>query len=225
MFNRHESPDKTPDSIGASTGQSSSLEDSGAADPHTRATDSGRDHVPAGAAVGTPMGSHAGDPAEAHRNATDSTLEKDPADDAPQAAWKKHRQHPMLLADEAARWLGLEVVEFGPGHATCTMVLRPEMLNGHGIGHGGMIFSLADTTFAIACNDADATDTITVAAGVDINFLAPALPGRVLTAKAVQRSSTGRSGLYDVTVTQDEGLSEPTLIAEFRGRSRTIPRR
>jgi acyl-CoA thioesterase len=141
----------------------------------------------------------------------------------------------MLVNDAATAWMGIEVQNFGPGHATCTMMLRPEMLNGFGIGHGGMIFAFADTAFAIACNDATATDTITLAAGVDVNFMAPAQPGRRLIATAVQRAAAGRSGLFDVTITQEPApvpdgaaeagrSAEPTLIAEFRGRSRTIPR-
>ena len=148
-----------------------------------------------------------------------------PPQPAEEIRGERPRPHPMMENDAASAWLGLEVVDHGPGRATCTMVLRPEMLNGFGIGHGGMVFALADTAFALACNDPDATDTITVASGVDINYIAPALPGLTLTAVAAERARAGRSGVCDITVTQEREDGEPVTVAEFRGRSRTIPRR
>jgi acyl-CoA thioesterase len=117
----------------------------------------------------------------------------------------------MMAADAAARMLGIEVVDYGPGWARTRMTVRDDMVNGHGICHGGMIFSLADTAFACACNS---WGPVTVAAGCDIVFVAPARRGDVLTAEARMRSRFGRTGIYDVAVEADG-----RLIAEFRGRS------
>ena len=100
-----------------------------------------------------------------------------------------------------------------PGHAVVTMPIRDDMLNGFLITHGGLVFAIADTAFAIACNDSDA---VTVAAGADITFLATSTVGDTLTATAVARATAGRSGIYDVQVTNQHG----TVVAEFRGRSR-----
>lgn len=133
--------------------------------------------------------------------------------------------HPILRNDNAAKWLGIEVLKVSEGQATICMTLRPEMLNGFGIAHGGMIFALADTAFAMACNShLGSTDTITVAAGVDINFLKPGIPGRTLTAVAERRQQTGRSGIYDIQVLQSVPDADDEVLAEFRGRSRTIPK-
>ncbi|GAA3702782.1 hydroxyphenylacetyl-CoA thioesterase PaaI [Zhihengliuella alba] len=134
--------------------------------------------------------------------------------------------HPILADDRTAAWLGLKVVKLADGHATTTMTLREEMLNGFGIAHGGMIFAFADTTFALACNPhLGSADTITVASGVDVNFLRSGIPGRTLTAVADRRAQTGRSGLYDVQIRQSVPGGEDEVIAEFRGRSRTVPKR
>ena len=152
--------------------------------------------------------------------------------------------HPILTDDYATEWMGLEVLALGDGSATVATTLRREMLNGFGIAHGGMIFAIADSAFALACNPhtpEEDDDTITVAAGVDVNFLAPAHVGERITAVASRRAQAGRSGLYDVQVfaaapqsapapRTDDGASPtrasvPRLIAEFRGRSRTIPKR
>ncbi|CAM4160074.1 hotdog fold thioesterase [Helcobacillus massiliensis] len=138
--------------------------------------------------------------------------------------------HPMLENDFASQWMGVEVVRADYGDALVRMRLRREMLNGHGTAHGGMIFAFADTAFAIACNDAADLDSVTVASGVDINFLRPATDGQVLTAHAVAQHE-GRSGIYDVTVTAQDpgadgsGSGPSTVVALFRGRSRTVPRR
>ncbi|MHC6177401.1 hydroxyphenylacetyl-CoA thioesterase PaaI [Glutamicibacter endophyticus] len=134
-------------------------------------------------------------------------------------------QHAILANDYATQWMGIEVQEVADGHAVITMTLRREMLNGFGIAHGGMIFALADTAFALSCNHPEGSDdTITVASGADINFLRPGIPGRLLTATARRVSQMGRSGVYDITVTQstEDGSSE--TVAEFRGRSRTVPK-
>src|SRR3954469_23796902 len=112
--------------------------------------------------------------------------------------------HPLLKADYASEWMGIEVVALDDGHATIRMTLRQEMLNGFGMAHGGMIFAFGDTAFALACNPVnpapDEAANITVAAGVDINFLKPAFRGQLLTAIANRRASTGRSGLYDIQI-------------------------
>lgn len=132
----------------------------------------------------------------------------------------------MLAHDAASAWLGLRIEELSEGHATLSMTLRAEMMNGFGLTHGGMIFAFADSAFAFACNPADSDgSTQTVASGVDVNFLAPSYAGQKLIAVANRRAHSGRSGLYDVQVFSlpDQADGERQLIAEFRGRSRTIP--
>ncbi|MGP9650018.1 hydroxyphenylacetyl-CoA thioesterase PaaI [Glutamicibacter sp. AOP38-B1-38] len=137
----------------------------------------------------------------------------------------KSLPHAILHNDYATQWMGIEVVEVGDGFAVITMTLRREMLNGFGIAHGGMIFSLADTAFALSCNPPEGSaDTITVASGADINFLKPGIPGRLLTATAQRVSQQGRSGIYDITVTQPSSDGGIETVAEFRGRSRTVPK-
>ncbi|WP_373432310.1 hydroxyphenylacetyl-CoA thioesterase PaaI [Streptomyces afghaniensis] len=120
----------------------------------------------------------------------------------------------MFAADEASRGLGVELLEHGEGTAVLRMTVTPAMVNGHGIVHGGYVFLLADSAFACACNS---HGPVTVAAGADITFVAPAYEGDVLVARAEERTRYGRSGLYDVTV-----LRGDDVIAEFRGRSRSI---
>lgn len=130
--------------------------------------------------------------------------------------------HPVLTGDRASEWLGITVQRADPGHCVISMLVRDEMLNGFGIAHGGMIFALADSCFAMTCNDPDPDGTsMTVAQGVDINFLGSAQPGQTLVAEGRQIATTGRSGLCDITVTTQEG----DVIAQFRGRSRTVPLR
>jgi acyl-CoA thioesterase len=125
----------------------------------------------------------------------------------------------MFAADTASRAAGIDLVASGPGSAEVAMTVRPDMANGHGIAHGGYVFLLADTAFACACNE---EGSVTVAAGADITFLAPARTGDRLTAVATLRSRRGRSGIYDVTVTR-AGPDASEVIAEFRGRSRSLP--
>ncbi len=133
--------------------------------------------------------------------------------------------HPMLTNDYASQWLGVEVLKLGDGHATISMTLRREMMNGFGVTHGGMIFAFADSAFALACNPADGDgSTMTVASGVDINFLKPSHEGQTITAAADRRSSQGRSGIYDVRIFSG-APGDGDVIAEFRGRSRTVPKR
>jgi acyl-CoA thioesterase len=122
----------------------------------------------------------------------------------------------MFEADEASRRLGMELLEAGDGAARVRMTVTGDMVNGHGIAHGGFVFTLADTAFACACNS---HGPVTVAAGADITFTTSAKEGDVLTAVATERTRFGRSGLYDVTV-----LRGDEVVAEFRGRSRTIQR-
>lgn len=124
--------------------------------------------------------------------------------------------HHMFDADTASRALGIELIEAADGRAVTRMVVTAQMVNGHDIAHGGYIFLLADTTFALACNS---HGPVTVAAGADITFVAPAQAGDVLTANAEERTRYGRSGIYDVTVKR-----AGEVIAEFRGRSRVIGR-
>lgn len=120
----------------------------------------------------------------------------------------------MMADDVASNALGIRVTAIGQGRATCQMTVLRSMLNGHLIGHGGYIFLLADTAFACACNS---YGPVTVAQGVDINFVRPVHEGDVLVAEAVETARTGRSGVYDITVSNHEGV-----VAVFRGRSRTI---
>ena len=123
----------------------------------------------------------------------------------------------MIARDRASSSLGMHVEQAEPGQAVVRMVVREDMLNGFAVAHGAFIFSVADTAFAIACNE---SDDMTLAAGAEIAFLRPAVLGDVLTATALRRSLYGRSGIYDVQVTNGAG----SVVAEFRGRSRTTSR-
>jgi acyl-CoA thioesterase len=120
----------------------------------------------------------------------------------------------MWTGDAASRGLGMDLEEVGPGHATVRMTVREDMVNGHGIGHGGFTFTLADSAFAFACNSYNRS---TVAAGCEIRFLAPTRIGDVLVAEAVERSREGRDGVYDVTV-----RNGGQIVAELVGHSREI---
>jgi acyl-CoA thioesterase len=122
----------------------------------------------------------------------------------------------MMAADRASAALGIEVVEHRPGWARARMTVRPDMVNGHDLAHGGLVFALADTAFACACNG---WGPVTVAAGADISFIRPARNGDVLEAEARLRSRSGRNGIYDVTVRRGDDV-----IAEFRGRSTELRR-
>ncbi|MCC6375932.1 MAG: hydroxyphenylacetyl-CoA thioesterase PaaI [Microbacteriaceae bacterium] len=126
------------------------------------------------------------------------------------------RPDKMLRDDRASTdLLGMEVVEMSEGHSVVTMLVRADMLNGHAITHGGLVFTLADTAFAMACN---AEGSVTVSSGAEIVFYAPSHEGDLLEATATLRSKRGRNGIYDVQVTNQSGI-----IAEFRGHSRTVP--
>ena len=120
----------------------------------------------------------------------------------------------MFADDEASRGLGIELLQHGDGAAVLRMTVTSAMVNGHKIAHGGFLFLLADSAFACACNS---HGPVTVAAAADIDFIAPAYEGDVLVATAHERTRFGRSGIYDVSV-----LRGDEVIAEFRGRSRTL---
>lgn len=122
----------------------------------------------------------------------------------------------MWAADEASSGLGMKLEDVGVGWAKISMQVRPDMVNGWRICHGGLIAGLADSAFAVACNS---RGTVTVASGFDIDFLEPARLGDLLVAAATERVLRGRSGIYDVTVRRGS-----TVIAEFRGRSRSVNR-
>lgn len=137
----------------------------------------------------------------------------------------------MMARDTASADLGIEVVDVAPGAARVRLRVTTRHVNGHGIVHGGYLFLLADTAFACACNSGRPT---TVAATAEIDFIAPAHEGDLLEAVAHERARFGRSGITDVTVRRlatagdvatagADDLGDPgDLIAEFRGRSRTL---
>ena len=118
----------------------------------------------------------------------------------------------MYANDQAAQDLGIQIDIRVTGCAKARMEVRSDMLNGHGVCHGGLIFTLADTAFAFACNT---YDKVTLAAGASIEFLRPANLGDQLLATAAERHRGGRSGFYDVVVTNQDAVD----VAIFRGRS------
>jgi acyl-CoA thioesterase len=128
------------------------------------------------------------------------------ADACREAMWKD---------DHATKLLGMRIEAVGPGTATLSMSVRRDMINGHGTCHGGLLTSLADSAFGFACN---AYNEVAVAAGFDVNLMAPGREGDVLTATAREISKTGRTGVYDVEVCNQRG----ERLAVFRGRSYTI---
>ena len=122
----------------------------------------------------------------------------------------------MWERDHAAQAAGVEIVEARPGQARARLTVRDDMVNGHGIAHGGYVFLLADTAFAYACN---AERPPSVARSCHIEFLAPARAGDVLEAEATERMRARRNGIYDVAVRR---VSDDVLLAEFRGHSREL---
>lgn len=122
----------------------------------------------------------------------------------------------MWAADQASRRLGIELDELGAGSARVRMTVADWMVNGHDICHGGIVFTLADSAFALACNSGDEA---AVAAACNVVFVAPARAGDVLVADASERTRFGRSGIYDVTVRR---AGDDAVIAEFRGYSRVV---
>ncbi|WP_250131002.1 hydroxyphenylacetyl-CoA thioesterase PaaI [Brachymonas denitrificans] len=135
-----------------------------------------------------------------------NTAEQQLALDVAEAMWSR---------DQAAQALGMAIVEVRPGYAVLTMKVRPDMVNGHHICHGGLIFTLADTAFAYACNSYNHN---TVASACHIDFLSPGKEGDLLEAEAVERSLSGRTGVYDITVRVAGGKT----VALFRGKSYRI---
>jgi len=121
----------------------------------------------------------------------------------------------MWAGDRASKWLGMNLDEIAPGIAVTSMVVQPHHLNGHNICHGGFIFTLADSAFAFACNS---HNQLAVAQHNTVSFIAPGKLGEKLVARASETNKTGRNGIYDVTVTGENGR----VIAEFRGCSRVI---
>lgn len=121
----------------------------------------------------------------------------------------------MYDADACSRWLGMQLEAVGPGYARLSMTVRPEFLNGHRTCHGGLIFTLADSAFAFACNSHNHN---TVAAGCSVEFLRPAQGGDVLTAEATEQVLSGRHGVYDVRVSNQND----EVVAMFRGKSAQI---
>jgi acyl-CoA thioesterase len=121
----------------------------------------------------------------------------------------------MWKEDDASKGLGMEILEIAPGQATLAMTVKPDMVNGQRIAHGGFIFTLADSAFAFACNTHNER---AVAAQGSISFIRPGKLGDRLVATAREISRSGRSGIYDVRIT----ANDDTVIAEFRGHSRVI---
>jgi acyl-CoA thioesterase len=121
----------------------------------------------------------------------------------------------MYAADRASQSLGMRIVSLGAGSARLEMPVRDDMLNGHAICHGGFITTLADSAFAFACNS---RNQLTVASGLTVDFLQPVEGGDVLTAEAVEVSRTGRTGVYDIVVSNRHG----ERVAIVRGRSATL---
>jgi acyl-CoA thioesterase len=137
-----------------------------------------------------------------------------PVTDAPQAL-ARDVAAAMWSRDAASQALGMALVAVTPGAATLAMPVRADMLNGHGICHGGFMFTLADSAFAYACNSHNQN---TVASACAIDFLAPAREGDVLEAEAVERARGRRTGVYDITVRVRGGKT----VALFRGKSHRI---
>jgi acyl-CoA thioesterase len=122
----------------------------------------------------------------------------------------------MFAADVASKdTMGMELLSCEPGRAVLRMTVRELHLNGHRICHGGFIFTLADSTFAFACNS---HNKVTVAAGCSIEFLKPGQLGDVLTCEGVEQTLSGRHGIYDMKVSNQRG----EVVAMFRGKSATI---
>jgi acyl-CoA thioesterase len=122
----------------------------------------------------------------------------------------------MWSGDRASAALGMRLESVAPGRAVLSMTVREDMVNGWDICHGGLIATLADSAFAVACNS---RGTVTVAAGFDVTFLTSARLGDELRADAREVALQGRSGLYDVTVVR---VADGAVVAEFRGRSRSL---
>jgi acyl-CoA thioesterase len=142
---------------------------------------------------------------------------KNASDEARQPAPEEQRlaelcARALLAGDQASRSLGMWMEDVRPGSARLRMTVRPDMVNGHGMCHGGIVFALADSAFAVACNT---YDSVTVAAAASIDFLAPAQVNDELTAQARELWRSKRSGIYEIVVSNQRGET----VALFRGRS------
>jgi acyl-CoA thioesterase len=153
-------------------------------------------------------------PARGEREPSGSEADEGRRDGQAQALAERVGER-MFASDRASRALGMHLAAIGPGRAEMTMTVRDDMVNGHAICHGGYIFLLADSTFAFACNSYNRN---TVAQGCAIDYLAPARAGDVLRATAVERARTGRTGVYDIDVCNQDARA----IALFRGKSYRI---
>jgi len=122
----------------------------------------------------------------------------------------------MYERDQASQSLGMQITHIAAGQATLVMPVREDMMNGHGLVHGGFIFSLADSAFAFACNSYNQT---TVAQQNQITYLSPVRAGEVLEAEAIEISRAARSGTYDVTV---RTANDRRMVALMRGLARSI---
>lgn len=142
-----------------------------------------------------------------------SNIPRAPREDSPETSTSSARSavQSLYAGDLAAQALGIEILDVAPGRVRLAMTVRQDMLNGHRTCHGGIIFALADTAFAFACNS---HGQAMVAAGASIEFLAPAVGGERLIATASETSRSGRHGIYDVAVARSSGES----LAHFRGR-------
>jgi acyl-CoA thioesterase len=134
---------------------------------------------------------------------------------SPAQALAEASSQAMWARDRATQGLGMAIDRIAPGQAVMSMPVRPDMLNGHDMCHGGFMFLLADSAFAFACNSYNQN---TVASACHIDFLAPARLGDVLEAEAIERSRSGRTGVYDITVRIRGGKT----VALFRGKSHRI---
>ena len=121
----------------------------------------------------------------------------------------------MWAQDNASQGLGMAIRDIAPGHAVVTMQVQSSMVNGLGLCHGGFIFTLADSTFAFACNSYNIQ---AVAAGCSIEYLAPGYEGDLLQAEATEQAQSGRTGVYDIVVSNQDGKK----IALFRGKSHQL---
>lgn len=121
----------------------------------------------------------------------------------------------MWADDAASRAMGMAIEAVGPGTATLAMTLRPDQLNGHGSAHGGVLFTLADSAFAFACNS---YNEAAVAQEAQVTFLSPGRGGERLRAEAREAALAGRTGVYDVRVTGEDGR----VVALFRGLARRV---
>ena len=135
-----------------------------------------------------------------------------PRNEADREAGRRVRE--MLAQDAASAALGIELTGIGPGHARVRMTVRPDMVQGHGTCHGGLVATLADTAFAVACNSRG--EGPSVAASADVTWVRPAFEGDVLVADADERVRSGRTGVTDVTVRRE---ADGEVVALFRGRS------